>query len=249
MPCKSCYSSPAFVAGVALYAAFGALQDAVAAEKWQFGVVVASDYVHRGLSHNDSRPALQAGVVYQFAQGVYAGVWGATVSNARTPFPKSAGRLEMNYLAGYTRALGATWDFDLALHRYEYPDSDASVDYGYTEFAASVGYEDRVRLTMSTSRDSTIYTRNGLARDFTTYAWELAGQHSLGTRITGLAGVGYLDFRNAPDTGYAYFSAGLTARVAKLDLELQYMDTANGERLFGRRLAGPRLVLALVGRF
>jgi uncharacterized protein (TIGR02001 family) len=249
MPRKSCYSGPALVAGVALYAVLGALQNAVAADTWQFAVVAASDYVHRGLSHNDSGPALQAGVTYHFAQGVYAGVWGATVSNARTPFPKSAGRLEMNYLAGYTRTLGATWDIDLVLHRYEYPDSDALVDYGYTELAASVGYDDRVRLTVSTSRDSTIYTRSGLARDFTTYAWELTGQHPLGTRLTGLAGIGYFDFRNAPDTGYAYFNAGLAARVAKLDVELQYMDTAKGERLFGRRLAGPRLVLALVGRF
>jgi uncharacterized protein (TIGR02001 family) len=249
MPRKSCYSGPAFVAGVALYAAVGGPQNAAAAEKWQFGVVVASDYVHRGLSHNDSRPALQAGVTYQFGQGVYAGVWGATVSNARTPFPKSAGRLEMNYLIGYTRALGAAWDLDLVLHRYDYPDSDALVDYGYTELAASVGYDGRLRLTMAASRDSTIYTRSGLARDFTTYAWELAGQHPLGSRLTGLAGIGYLDFHNAPDTGYAYFNAGLAARVAKLDLELQYIDTSNGERLFGRRLAGPRIVLALVGRF
>jgi uncharacterized protein (TIGR02001 family) len=246
---KSALLPPRAVAGPALYAVLGALQCAVAGERWHLSALAASDYVHRGLSQSDNRPALQAGASYRFVSGVYAGVWGSTVSNARTPFPDAAGRFEVSYMAGYAMALGDSWDFDVALFRYEYPDSDAVVSYGYTELAASLGFDDRLRLTLATSRDATIYTRSGLAHDITTYAWELTGRHPLGARLSGLAGVGYLDFRNGADTGYTYFNVGLAARLANMDLEMQYFDTRNGEQLFGRRLAGPRVVLALMVRF
>jgi uncharacterized protein (TIGR02001 family) len=232
-------------AGLALFAALGALQCAAGAERWQLAMVAASDYVHRGLSQSDGEPALQAGIRYLFDSGVYAGVWGSTVSNARTPFRGAAGRLEVSYMAGFALAMAEDWDFDLALVRYEYPDSDAFVEYGYAELSASVGYRERLRFTAAFSRNATMYTRDGLQHNARTRAWELVGQQPLGARLSWTAGAGYFELREGDGTGYGYFSTGLAARVARLDFELQYIDTRRGERLFGR-LAGPRVVLALM---
>lgn len=234
-------------AGLALFAALGVLQCAAGAERWQLAAVAASDYVHRGLSQSDGEPALQAGLNYFSGPGVYAGVWASTVSNARTPFRGAGGRLEVSYMAGLATAVSETWDFDLALVRYEYPDSDSAVGYNYTELSASFGYRERLRFTAAVSPDATLYTRHGLQRNTQTRAWELVGQQPLGRQLNWTAGAGYFELR-ADGTGYGYFSTGLAARLSGLDVELQYIDTLRGERLFGR-LAGPRLVLALMASF
>jgi uncharacterized protein (TIGR02001 family) len=236
------------VACLVLWAAVGAVQPA-AAEGWHVGALFTTDYVQRGLSQNDGKPALQAGATYTSAAGVYAGVWGATVSNGRTALRDAAGRFEVNFLAGYARPWRETLDFDVALLRYEYPDSDAPVDYGYTELSASAGYRGLAWLTGAVSRDATLFTRRGPERNITTFAWELAGEVPLSSRLGWIGGAGYLDFRRGTANGYAYFNTGFALRLDRLDVELQYIDTSRGEELFGRRLAGPRLVLSLMGSF
>lgn len=237
------------IACVALWAVSVATQPCAGAERWHVGVVATSDYVQRGLSQNYADPALLGGATYRFDSGVYAGVWGSTVSNSRTALRDAAGRFEVNYLAGYAQPWGEAWEFDVAMLHYEYPDSDAPIDYGHTELAASVGYRGRVRLTAAASRNATVYTRRGPARNISTTAWELSGEHPLSARLSWIAGVGFLDFRAGSIPGYAYFNTGLAARFPWLDAELQYVDTAGGERLFGRRLAGPRVVLSLMAGF
>lgn len=231
-----------------LCAAAGAPRPAAGAEG-RLSLVAASDYVHRGLSLNDAGPALLAGASYRFDPGVYAGVWAATVSNSRTVVRGAAGRLEVNYLVGYSRPWGDAWEFDVAALRYEYPDSDAPVDYGYTEVAASIGYGGWLWFSAAASRDATVLTLRGLEYEVTTAALELAVERPLRTRLSWTAGAGYFDFHDGTAPGYAYFNAGLAARFHRLEAELQYIDTARGERLFGRRLAGPRVVLSLMASF
>lgn len=249
MVAKPLYAGRRFAIGVAAYLAISALQYAAGAERWQLAAIVASDNVQRGLSLSDGRPALLAGASYQFDSGVYAGVWGSTVSNGRTVFRKAAGRYEVNYMAGYARALGDDWDLDVVLLRYEYPDSDAFVDYGYSELSVSVGNLDRLRLGFAASRDATIYTRDGLQQKIPTYALEVVGLHPLNTRLAWLAGAGYMALRDGVDSGYAYVNTGIAAKLGRTEFELQYVTTRDGQRHFGRRLAGPRLVLALMVSF
>jgi uncharacterized protein (TIGR02001 family) len=231
----------------ALCLSLATIQSAAGAERWQFGVLASSDNVQRGLSHSDAGPAFHAGARYQFDSGVYAGVWASTVSNGRTTLKGAAGRHEVQYMAGHARPLGRDWGLDLALLRYEYPDSDAPVDYGYTELSVSAGFRDRLRLSFAVSHDATIYTQAGFRRDATTRAWELVGSQPLGARFSGLAGIGHFDL--GAGAQYLYFNTGLAMRLTRLDVELQYVDTDKAERLFGRRLAGPRVVLAAMVSF
>jgi uncharacterized protein (TIGR02001 family) len=240
--------APRAVICLALWAAGGAWQCA-GADRWHAGALATTDYVQRGLSQNDGDPSFQAGATYRFGSGVYAGVWGATVSNARTALRGAAGRFEVNFLAGYAQPWGEALEFDVAWLRYEYPDSDAPVDYGYTELMASISYRDQLRFSGAASRNATLFTRRGLEYNIRTFAWELAGEHPLSSRLSWIGGAGYLDFRGGNARGYAYFSTGLAARLERLDMELQYMDTRQGEQLFGRRLAGPRVVLSLLVSF
>ena len=231
-----------------LCAAAGAPRAVVGAEG-RLSLVAASDYVHRGLSLNDAGPALLAGASYRFDQGVYAGVWAATVSNSRTIVRDAAGRFEVNYLVGYSRPWREAWDYDVAALRYEYPGSDAPIDYGYTELAASIGYGGWLWFSAAASRDATLVTLRGLEYDVSTVALELAVERPLRAWLSWAAGAGYFDFRDGAAPGYAYFNAGLAARFRRLEAELQYIDTARGERLFGRRLAGPRVVFLLMASF
>src|SRR5574340_1096378 len=43
-------------------------------------VGLATDYIFRGISQTSHNPALQGGIDYMHASGLYAGVWGSNVS-------------------------------------------------------------------------------------------------------------------------------------------------------------------------
>ena len=233
-------------AGTVLWLVLAAMPCAIAGDAWQLSAVAASDNVQRGISHNDAQPAVQAGVAYRMPVGLHASVWGSTVSNARTTLTDVAGDYELTYSAGYSHAPGQRWEFDVSWLRYTYPESRSGIDYGYQEWVLSLGLDGWLWLTAAVSPDTTLYTRRGLDRDITTYAWELAVQRTLWHGLGAFAGIGYQDLSKGRADSYTYYNLGFSGRLRAVDLQVQYIATRNAEQSYGSRLSGPRLVLGVM---
>ncbi len=92
---------------------------------------VVSDYVDRGISNSDNKPAVQAGATWTHGTGFYAGLWGSSVD-----FGDGDGAtVELDYVLGYAGEAAGT-GYDLAAAYVSYPGAPGSLDYDLWEFSA-----------------------------------------------------------------------------------------------------------------
>ena len=95
-------------------------------------VGVFSEYVFRGLSQTNQKPALQGGFDYTHSSGIYAGVWASNVSWISDPCNLTANQvamrgcpsasLEIDTYFGYKNTFGTSdWTYDVGFLRYNYP--------------------------------------------------------------------------------------------------------------------------------
>jgi uncharacterized protein (TIGR02001 family) len=85
-------------------------------------VGAVSDYLFRGISQTQGRPALQGGVDYSHSSGLYAGVWASNVKWTNIPGlgTKPENRVETDFYGGYKNTIG-DFGYDVGLIRYYYP--------------------------------------------------------------------------------------------------------------------------------
>lgn len=107
-------------------------------------VAIASEYVFRGLTQTNGKPALQGGFDYSHDSGFYLGTWLSNSSwftdqnagTASTPVPLSSpgsvgapflpyrgnsSNLEWDFYGGYKHAFATGWNCDLGLLEFYYP--------------------------------------------------------------------------------------------------------------------------------
>jgi uncharacterized protein (TIGR02001 family) len=80
---------------------------------------VVSDYRFRGISQTNKKPAVQAGITLTHESGVYAGVWGSSVSE----YIAAGGDQEIDLIAGFKKTSGGT-TFDVGAIYYYYPGAE-----------------------------------------------------------------------------------------------------------------------------
>ncbi|MEO8135821.1 MAG: TorF family putative porin [Betaproteobacteria bacterium] len=98
-----------------------------AASPLTFNVGVWSQYIFRGLSQTDYKPAVQGGADFAHDSGLYVGVWGSNIQWLRD-FGISSGRVELDIYGGYKKSVG-DFAFDVGFLRYQYL---GSVHEGFT---------------------------------------------------------------------------------------------------------------------
>ena len=104
----------------------------VDAASYTGNVAVATDYVFRGISQTQERPAIQGGFDAAFDSGFFAGIW---ASNVDFGTDSSA---EMDYYGGYSGTFGcSSCSYKLGYYYYDY---DGDPQFDYQEVAASVTY-------------------------------------------------------------------------------------------------------------
>lgn len=94
------------------------LSTAAGAQSLSFGVGLTSDYMSRGMTNSNNRPALQPWAEYENS-GFYVGVWASNVD-------LGADRIEVDLYGGYRWSTNNT-NFDLGYARYFY---DSTGDAG-----------------------------------------------------------------------------------------------------------------------
>lgn len=89
-------------------------------------VSVVNDYLYRGLSQTDRKPALQAGIEYDTPSGWYVGAWGSNISwlaDASTSSRPISSSVETDFYAGYRGHFATDWSYDAGFYEYYYPGS------------------------------------------------------------------------------------------------------------------------------
>lgn len=79
-----------------------------------------SDYMFRGVSQTSSTPAVQGGMTLSHKSGVYASVWGSSVSFAN---------MELDPSVGFANSVGDV-GYDVGIVRYGYPGYSSAVQGG-----------------------------------------------------------------------------------------------------------------------
>ena len=89
-------------------------------------VSLVSDYIYRGISQTNSKPAIQGGFDYAHSSGFYVGVWGSSISWL-TDTPALTGatnsQLELDTYFGFKNSLAGDFSYDVGFLRYNYPAS------------------------------------------------------------------------------------------------------------------------------
>jgi uncharacterized protein (TIGR02001 family) len=84
-----------------------------------------SQYIFRGLTQTDRKPALQGGFDYAHSSGLYAGTWASNISWLKDGgLYRSGGSLEWDFYAGWKPTYG-DFTFDLGTLYYWYPGDEA----------------------------------------------------------------------------------------------------------------------------
>ena len=87
-------------------------------------VALTSDYVFRGVSQTDGKPALQGGIEFASEGGFYAGAWGSNVSwlsDLSTTAAPISSSLELDVYGGYRGKFSDAVSYDVGLLYYAYP--------------------------------------------------------------------------------------------------------------------------------
>ena len=176
-----------------------------------------SDYIFRGISFTDDKPAIQGGFDYAHSSGLYAGTWASNLSiDGET-------NIEIDIYGGFANEFGESGiGYDVGMVRYIYPgtNSDQDIDYNeyygglsYSYFSATVFYTD----DWSNTGEDEIYYKLGFDYDLP-YGLALSAHYGYtdSDRNDGVA--------DASDS-YSDYGIGLTKGFAGLDWSLAYVGT------------------------
>jgi uncharacterized protein (TIGR02001 family) len=237
-----------FRAGMLAIATGLPLFPAVARGEGSLGGLVAgtTDYVFRGISQTRGEPAAQGGIHYQTDGGWFMGAWASTVDPNPGPGPTA----EINLFGGHGWQLGSAMNARLTYVHYMYAGDSPYLDYDYDELIGSIGYRDMLVASVSWSPNTSRYSGYSVARDKTTYSFDLVGRWTLHGPVAVIGGVGYYDLNDLFGTGYTYGSLGLACSFEHLELDAAYYSTSGkAEDLFGPQVAGSRWSVTAAWRF
>ena len=176
---------------------------------------VTSDYVFRGITQTDFKPAVQGGLDYAFGDsGFYVGVWGSNVDYGDSDGPD----LEVDSYVGYNADVSDVVNLDFSVIRYSYlGERDIYGNVDYTEFLGKATYDKMLTFTVA-------YANNYSNLDYSSLYFNLAGEWEIGKDVSLHAGLGHSDFSD--DNGsYNDWNVGLSRQFGPVNAALDYYDT------------------------
>jgi uncharacterized protein (TIGR02001 family) len=215
----------------------------------------ATDYVFRGVSQTDNKPAVQGSFNYKHPLGFYVGIWGSNVADY-----VSKGNVELDFYGGYGLELFPSFNLDASIIYYYYPGSGHDPDRNYVEGHLGLDYTFKdlplsPKITGGYNYSPDFYGEDGdghyvsgrldlsLPYDFTLYG--LVGyQWVEGDHLTG-NGNGE-NGENGFD--YTHWQIGISRPVLGFVLDLNYQNTDNANFL-GHDIADQRVVFGISRTF
>jgi uncharacterized protein (TIGR02001 family) len=91
---------------------------------FSYNLGLYSQYIFRGLTQTDNKPALQGGVDYSHSSGFYLGAWASNISWLEDGGNYDGSSLELDIYGGYRNTIGESGiGYDVGLLNYIYPGS------------------------------------------------------------------------------------------------------------------------------
>lgn len=222
-------------------------QDANAEPAWEFGGSIAgtSDYVWRGVSQTQGKPALQIDLNVTHASGFYVGAW---ASNVDFGDPDDGINVEFDPYIGWSGAVSENAELDVFLTHVSFPGHNPGYDYSYTELEAKLSFANGLYVGAAYSPD--IFNLGGPG-----YYTNVGVELPLGeTGFDFTAQVGHYNLNRAAGDSYNDYLVGVARAFGPVQASLQYTNTSSygealSESLDDASQADGRVALTLTSEF
>ena len=209
-----------------------------------WNIAITSNYVFRGLTQTDGKPAIQGGFDFTHRSGFYLGTWMSNISwytdqNAGTasapvafsspgsvgapyvPFRSNSAHLEWDFYSGCKNTFATDWSYDLGIIEYYYPgvyeNKGAYRQPNTTEVYAALGYK---WLSLKYSKAISTYTFGGNESKGASYVDLSAAIPIQDTGLKILAHVGHQQYPGHANTAYWGASGGDNSYFTYSDYKL-----------------------------
>jgi uncharacterized protein (TIGR02001 family) len=214
---------------------------------------LSSDYLFRGISQTQNRPAVQGTIDIQHTTGLYVGAFASNVS-----FLGTNARQEIDALAGYRFSIGDL-SLDFGGIAYTYPGYDnrpgsGLYDLQYFELAAKASYAIAAAPVPVKFLASVNYSPNYQLESGTGVYIEGGVEFTLPYDLTLAGRAGYQWIQNNPRWGspdFANWNVTLSYKLADFVLTAGYFDTNlnRGECFGGQKICEARGMVYLSRTF
>lgn len=195
-----------------------------------FNVGVTSDYLFRGISQTHGKPALQGGVDYAFANGLYVGAWASSISWVKNW--TGDGSLEIDVYGGYKGAITGDLSYDVGYITYNYPGKGAAnaglANPNTQELYAALSYKWlTAKYSYATSSHFVgWYGAGGVSENTRGSDYlELNANYDMGNGWTLIGHVGTQKVKNNRAASYTDWKIGASKDVGFGVVSLTYSDT------------------------
>lgn len=215
--------------GVLLFTTAGAMPviaDEAPASSWAGSVAVVNDYLFRGLSQTNQKPAVQPGIEFDHASGWYAGAWASNISwlsDTSTIEAPLSSSLEVDFYTGFRGSLCTDWSYDAGLYEYDYP---GTYPAGSTRPHTTEGYVSLAFKGVSLKYSHAFTNLFGFPDSKHSAYLDLSWNVEFSPGWTLNTHVGHQDVANTPGFSYFDWKVGVTRSFANgYAVALGYYDT------------------------
>lgn len=203
-----------------------ALADEAPVSKWVSSAGVVNDYLFRGISQTDRKPAVQASIEFNHASGWYLGGCGSNVSwlsDAATSAAPVSSSAELDLYGGYRGGLAGDWSYDVGVFRYQYP---GSYPAGFTLPNTTEAYAALAWKSVSLKYSYALTTLFGYADSKHSSYADLSWNQEFAPGWLLNAHVGHQQVENVSSASYSDWKLGVTRNFASgFAMTLGYYDT------------------------
>lgn len=232
----ACLSVPAFADDAAPAAA------ATPEHTFTANVSLTSEYIYRGIAQSARKPAIQGGFDYSHSSGLYAGVWGSSISwltdgVGGDGVKAGSAPVEIDVYGGYKNTFaGGDWNYDVGVLTYNYPHSGSlsvgSNSPNTTEVYGAIGWKWlSAKYSLTTSDHIFGWGKNGGNGNTSGSGYfEVNANYDLGTGWGLVGHVGHQSIKDYSRASYSDYKLGVTKDVGFGVVALSYYDTnAHGD--------------------
>ena len=210
-----------------------------------------SQYIFRGISQTNEKPAVQGGFDLGHKSGFYVGTWASNVSWISDGNPDASASMEWDFYGGYKWALPADFVLDTGVLYYWYPGSYPS-DYtvpNTTEVYVGLAWKWLSAKYSYSVNNKTFGFPDSRGSDY----WELNASYDVIDKVNDVFGkvtifghVGKQKFKNNGFYDYGDWKAGISTEIYGVTVGIFGTDT-NGETAaytnrFNKNTAGSQFV-------